>query len=94
MIKKSRYVTTIHECALGCAKCYGTGEGWYSNTCTECKGKGTIWNRGEVEHYFWVEWDLPDLSDLEIIDGHNAVCEYCGQDMIGLIKEELKGGPQ
>jgi RecJ-like exonuclease len=91
---ESRHVTTIHECAVGCSKCYGTGEGWYSNACTECKGKGTVWDRGEVENEYIIEWRRADFSDVEIIDGDYAVCEYCGQDMIGLIKEELKGGPQ
>jgi len=85
-----RRIKVSHECAVGCPKCYGTGEGWSENSsCTQCRGNGTLWNRGEQEDEYEVEWSRSDLSDLEIIDGHDE-CSYCKQDLRRCVKEELQ----
>lgn len=84
-----RTIEISHECAIGCWKCYGSGEGWSENaSCTACHGRGYTWNRGEIEELFEVEWTKGDLSDLNIIDGYDE-CERCGADMIEIIKESL-----
>lgn len=86
----TKIIKVSHECAVGCPKCYGTGEGWYENSsCTQCRGNGTLWNRGEIEEEFEIEWSQDDLSDLEIIDGPDN-CPYCNQNLREYAKEDLK----
>jgi hypothetical protein len=60
-----------------------------SRGCTDCKGRGVLWDLGEPEDEMEIEWTLEDLSDLEIIDGYDE-CENCGQDMLEIVKEELR----
>ena len=82
----------IHECAVGCPRCFGSGEGQYdgSRGCTDCRGTGDLWNDGEVEDEYEVEWSKANFDDLEILDGTNdAQCQYCGQDLREYIIEEL-----
>ena len=84
-----RVVKVYHECAMGCPTCYSTGEGQHENSsCWQCRGKGTLWDRGDVEEEFEVGWTKDDLSDFEITDGSDR-CEYCNQNLFEIAKEEL-----
>jgi DnaJ-class molecular chaperone len=81
-------ITITHDCVVGCSKCYGTGQGWYSNSCTMCNGTGVLYGRGEVEEEFEVEWRAPDLSDLKVTNGYH-ICPECDENLLDLIIEEL-----
>ena len=84
-----RVVKVYHECEVGCPTCYSTGEGQHENSsCWQCRGKGTLWERGGMEDESEVEWTKDDLSDFEVIDGHDE-CEYCGQNLFQYAKEQL-----